>query len=256
MNTGTCKNCDQATTGHYCSNCGQKTNTIRLNWHFVQEELKYTFLHINKGLLYTVKELYHKPGETIRGFIEGKRIRHYKPILLVFVLAGVYSVLNHYIDYSKLTHVTSSAKLQQGVAVGPEFMEKLMSHYALIELSFIPFLSIWSYLAFKKWGYNYVENIIVNCFASGQRIVYSILTFPITYLFYDTKYFILISGLLGLPVYLLTAWTYYDLYKAHNIGDVVLRIVLFGFLAFMAMVLLVVITVMIVSFSDLKVLNL
>jgi hypothetical protein len=257
MDTINCKNCDENINGNFCSNCGQKTNTVRLNWHFVQEELKYTFLHINKGLLFTIKELYQRPGETIRNFIEGKRVKHYKPVLLVFVLAGVYSVLYHYIDFTKLAHLGAQGKLKKGVSVGPDFMEKITSHYALIELCFIPFLSLWSYLAFKKWGYNYVENIIINCFISGQRIVYSIATFPITYLFYDTKYFINVSWLLGLPIYILTAWTYYSLYKDKDVGEVVLRILLFAFLSFISMIILsIIIVVVVVSLSKNGMLNL
>lgn len=53
------------------------------------DEIKYTFLHVNKGFVYTIKELFTRPGQSIKEFIEGKRIKHYKPLLLVFVLAGI-----------------------------------------------------------------------------------------------------------------------------------------------------------------------
>ena len=48
-------------------------------------------------------------------------------------------------------------------------MTWMFSHYALFEILALPIVSFLSWLSFKKWGYNYIENIIINCFAGGQR---------------------------------------------------------------------------------------
>ena len=94
MHHNLCKNCEHTHEGNFCSSCGQKTNTKTLDWHYILDELKYTFLHINGGLLYTSKQLLTRPGDMTREFIEGKRVKHYKPILLVFVLSGIAAFLN------------------------------------------------------------------------------------------------------------------------------------------------------------------
>ena len=244
-----CKNCDNEHEKNFCSHCGQKTNTVRLNWHFVKDELEYTFLHINKGLLYTAKHLFTNPGETIRDYIDGKRVQHYKPILLVFVLAGLTGLLTHFIGIEKLVPIATepTAKMKAGFTFGKETMDWMLSHYAIIELSLIPLISLCSYFAFKKWGYNYIENIIINCFASGQRLLFGIAIFPIEYLFSSSKYFMDIASILSLSTYLLTIWTYYKIYEKKEIGEFILRVLLFGFL-FVVIIILVAIIGIIAAF--------
>lgn len=191
MNQQLCKNCQHTFENNFCSNCGQKTTTTRLNWHFVKDELQYTFLHFNKGLLFTAKELFKRPGETIRDYIDGKRVQHYKPILLVFVLAGLTAFLSHYIDIEKIIPTSSS---NSALSV-PKYLDRMISHYAFIELGLIPIISLCSYFAFKKWGYNYIENIVINCFASAQRLLFGIAIFPIEYFGSSSKYFPIIAFL-------------------------------------------------------------
>ena len=247
MNHHLCKNCQHTFEGNFCSNCGQKTNTTRLNWHFVKEELQYTFLHINKGLLYTAKQLFTKPGETIRDYIDGKRVQHYKPILLVFVLAGLSGLLTHYIGIDKLMPVAdSNVKMKSGFTFGKESFEWMLTHYAIIELGLVPIISLCSYLAFKKWGYNYIENIIINCFASGQRLLFGIAVFPIMYFASSSKYFMTISTFLSLPTYLLTVWTYYKIYDKKVVGDFILRFLFFAFLFGLFFVLAIIIAIIVV----------
>lgn len=53
------------------------------------DEIQYTFLHTNKGLLYSIKHILKNPGNTAREFIDGNRVNHYKPILLTFLLGGI-----------------------------------------------------------------------------------------------------------------------------------------------------------------------
>ena len=79
-----------------------KSTNREIEFAFLIDEIKYTYLYVNKGLLFTAKELFTRPGHTIREFIEGKRVNHYKPILLVFVLAGVEGLLNHYLPLKEM----------------------------------------------------------------------------------------------------------------------------------------------------------
>ena len=241
MQSQFCKNCNHINEKNFCSNCGQKTNTVRLNWHFVKDELEYTFLHINKGLLYTAKHLFTNPGQTIRDYIDGKRVQHYKPILLVFVLAGLTGFLTHYIGFEKFMPKNDVVKnTKDGVAFVKETMDWIFSHYAIVELGLIPIISLCSYLAFKKSGYNYIENIIINCFASGQRLLFGIAIFPIEYLLRYSSHFMTIVSILSFPTYLLTIWTYYKIYEKKGIGSFISRLLLF-FLALIGVFILIII---------------
>ena len=98
----TCKNCDQTYSGHFCNNCGQPADTHKLNLHFIMHDIQHAFFHFDKGVLFTAKELFTRPGDSIREFIEGKRVKHFKPISLVIILATLYGVLRHLFHFSVL----------------------------------------------------------------------------------------------------------------------------------------------------------
>lgn len=232
-----CKNCEHVFEGNFCNHCGQKSKTERLDFHYLQDEIKYTFLHINKGLLYSVKQLIIRPADTVREFIEGKRIGHYKPILLLVVLAGVNGLLYHYFInigdiFKESKAIMIGGSNGQNEDITKEVMDWIYAHYSLFEIVQLPFVSLASYLSFKKYGYNYIENIIINSFAASQRLVYSIIIFPLIYLASKTSHFILITNLVSLPVFFISIWFYIKLFKNKVIGDVIVRLLLFMFLAF------------------------
>lgn len=239
-----CKNCEHLFQGNYCSNCGQKTNTVRLNWHYVQDELKYTFLHVNKGLLYTIKQLFTRPGDTVREFLEGKRVHHYKPILLLFVLAGINGLLMHFLPAEEFMYPQgSSAQATKQMQQGKIFYEWLTKHYAMYELLVLPLYALCSWLAFKKFGYNYIENIIINCFATSQRLVIGMLFFPLQYLLKSSPYLMAVSFLTMVPTLGYTVWMILQLYNKQDPGTVILRMLLFVFNLVVSFFLLLVLTI-------------
>lgn len=246
-----CKNCEQSSSGNYCSNCGQKTNTVRLNWKYIQEEMKYTFLHINKGFLYTAKELFTRPGDTVREFIEGKRIQHYKPILLLFVLAGINGLLMHFFPAEEFvynTQPTNSIAASRQIELTNKIMGFMSKNYTLYELFMLPIYALCSWLAFKKFGYNYIENIILNCYATSQRLMIGIFFFPLQLLMLKTKYFVVFSFITIIPAIGYSVWMILQLYKKENSGALVLRMLLFAFNLCVCFLLLFIISIVVVVF--------
>lgn len=229
-----CKNCQQMHQDNFCSHCGQKTKTVRLNWNYIKDEANYTLLHFNKGLLFTIKELFTRPGDTIREFIDGKRINHYKPLLLVFVLAGVSGFLSLQMDMNAMMDMhKGNPNLNSKVMTAySEMMHKMFAHYAFLEILALPLVSFVSWLSFKKWGYNYIENIIINCFATGQRLVFSI-TCILIYMITPKSMMVTIMVISSFVTFGLTIWTYASLYKDKPLSSRILRILLFFFLLFL-----------------------
>jgi hypothetical protein len=243
MNLHLCKNCEHTFEGNFCSNCGQKTNTKRLDWNYIFDELKYTFLHINGGLLFTCKQLLTRPGDMVREFIEGKRVKHYKPILLVFVLAGITTLLLH---YSGDMELLGKLKQQKNNPFNPKLYAELVSkYYTYIQLASIPIISLCTWLGFKKWGYNYIENIIINSFVVAQSLIIGILVTPLKNLFIGTDSFLLVTSLLSLLSIIFPIWLYLQLYKSKDLGFLILRMIWSGFLFFSLFVISIIIGVVI-----------
>ena len=201
----TCKNCDQNYSGHFCNNCGQPADTHKLNLHFILHDIQHAFFHFDKGVLFTAKELFTRPGNSIREFIEGKRVKHFKPISLVIILATLYGVLRHLFHFSVLDKKAVSEI--QGVEY-ESLNEWISHHYYWIILLSIPMFSLASYLVFRKQGYNFIEHFVLNAYMASQRLILRIAIFPITKYYTESSYNKLFVDILMLMDIVLIFWTY------------------------------------------------
>lgn len=170
----TCKNCKHTFTGHYCSNCGQPASTHKINMHFLWHDIQHDLLHFDKGIAYSLKQLFTRPGHSVREFIEGKRVRHFKPLSLVIVLATLYGVLYHYFHINMFPETNEDSLMNFN-----EFNEWTSTHYSWVIIATIPFYTIGTYVVFRKQGYNFFEFFVLNTFKAAQRLFVQVLTFPI-----------------------------------------------------------------------------
>ncbi|HEU0137879.1 MAG TPA: DUF3667 domain-containing protein [Flavobacterium sp.] len=233
-----CKNCNYDFAGNYCPDCGQKAKTEQINWKYLQDEFKYTFLHINGGFFYTIKELLTRPGHAIREFLEGKRVRHYKPILLLFVLAGLYGFLLHYIDYAKILTVQSDKTNPIDTMA---FYEWMRNNYSFVEIALLPLIAFTSWLAFRKWKYNFIEHLILNAFIAAQRLIITLMFYPLMLIFDSPSGYTIIFGILSSCTLLATGWSYMQFYDDHPAGPTILRVLLMSVYFIMLVLLLTVI---------------
>lgn len=201
-----CKNCNQHFKGHYCSNCGQPADTHKLNFHFLMHEIQHGLVHFDKGVLYSAKQLFTRPGDTIREFIEGKRIKHFKPISLVVVLATLYGLLYHYFDINTIVD-TSSNSTTDPVFNLKKINEWMATHTSSLTLASIPLYTLGTYIAFRKQGYNYIEYFILNTFKASQRLFVDLALFPLLYYFNGTPNIKTITTILYVIDIILIYWT-------------------------------------------------
>ncbi|MCU7614672.1 DUF3667 domain-containing protein [Chryseobacterium sp. GMJ5] len=166
----TCKNCGHIFEGRYCNHCGQSANTHRIDAQFLWEDIEHGLLHYDKGILYTAKQLFLKPGYVIKDYIAGKRVHHFRPISLAIVLATLYALVYH------LTHVNLIVK---GSENSEAIFEKIIEHYYWFVFITIPIFALSTSLFFKKAGYNFWEYFIFEALKVSQRLIVHILFLPI-----------------------------------------------------------------------------
>lgn len=230
----TCKNCDTQFEGKFCCNCGQAASTKRLDIKSVWHDIQHGLLHIDKGVFYTLIQLFTRPGHSIREYLEGKRIKHFKPLSLVIILATIYALLNHYlhIDLVEDNKNTISFKIfglgvdfqitqGQNKPLVAEIKDYIETHFALFQLLFLPFFAGASMLAFRKKGYNYIEHLVINAFLRGQALIFGMLLLPFVY-------FGIISSELNYNILLLLQissiiWAFIQLFNADTKAWVVKR---------------------------------
>ena len=94
-----CANCGRAIDGaeqKFCPACGQPTPASRIDWRFMRHEFEHTVLQMDRGILYSLRNLMLRPGHFIRDYIEGRRARHVKPLMLIMILAAALVFLARY----------------------------------------------------------------------------------------------------------------------------------------------------------------
>jgi len=156
-----CKNCKQNFKGKFCNNCGQSAETHDINTHFLWHDIQHGLLHFDNGIFYTIKQLFTRPGYSIKEFIEGQRVKHFKPVSLVIVLAGIYGFVIHYFNIADLI-VVKMDDTSGKVIDSEKVVNWISSHYAFTTLLLLPITSLATYLAFKKEKYNYIQHFVIR----------------------------------------------------------------------------------------------
>lgn len=78
-----CKNCSQLVDGTFCKACGQNIKVTRIDLPNFLTEVSDSVFQINRGLFYTIKQLFTRPEYSISKFLNGK-----EKIILTFSLLG------------------------------------------------------------------------------------------------------------------------------------------------------------------------
>lgn len=175
-----CKNCGNPLGGKFCSTCGQSAQVGRISFPNLIHEVSESLFQVNRGFFFTLKELFIRPGKTLTEFINGKRKDHFKPIAYVLTWSTLYFLTvqitnqNTWID-DAITGWMNGAKEETQTEQLPRSIIWLKSNYAYATLLLLPVFSFGSYLAFRRFGKNYFEHLVINSYITGQQaIIYSL----------------------------------------------------------------------------------
>jgi hypothetical protein len=171
-----CKNCGALTSGNFCANCGQKASIGRITWTNFIHEVTESVFQVNRGLIYTAKELFVRPGITLRGFLSGQRKNHFKPIAYALVLSTIYYIISQFTESETFINdaITgfNNAELRiKGPNARNAIMQWMDSHYAYATLLLLPLYALASFLAFLGSGFNYLEHVVINAYLIGQQAI-------------------------------------------------------------------------------------
>jgi Protein of unknown function (DUF3667) len=162
-----CKNCHTFFEGNYCNNCGQEGDEKRFKLSNITETFIHGFYHVHGGLLFTMKELFIRPGEMLRGYISGKRVVYLNPftyLVLVCLVGGfVYK-------WSGIPEHVNEILLASGETI--KFTAKHLSYRVLLT---IPTYALMSSFVYKSFNYNYAEHLIISTFLMSQSMVFMIM---------------------------------------------------------------------------------
>lgn len=197
LDSSRCANCDRAIDGtdqKFCPACGQPTPAHRIDWHFLGHELEHSVLHMDRGILYTLKNLMLRPGHLIRDYIDGRRVHHVKPLLLTMVSAAFVVFLTNYLSggdvmgaafsrgFADATRGGGDAKFDPApIFAAFEAVNTWTNHhYAAVTLMLLPLEAAAFKLAFWRWrNLNYPEWLVITAFINAQSLIVWGLSIPL-----------------------------------------------------------------------------
>ncbi|HQU85590.1 MAG TPA: DUF3667 domain-containing protein [Pyrinomonadaceae bacterium] len=202
----TCLNCENEFEGSFCNLCGQKAATHRFTMHEWLHEIPHSLWHVDSGFFVTMKTLFLRHGNAIREYLQGKRKLLFSPFLYVLILCGVYVVASHFLIHKPETEPSEIKTL----AEAQRYIEE--HYYKILVVAMIIPVTIGSYLAYLRSGFNFAENLVLNAYLTGQLVIADIIVMAISTTSLDEDHKVIFKSIeffLKYPYWILTYWSFF-----------------------------------------------
>lgn len=214
-----CLNCTAPVTNNYCANCGQKSSTHRYSVkHFIVHDFVHGVWHVDKGILFTLKALFTRPGHSVREYIQGKRVPFFSFITLILLILTVSGLIAPY------AHGSMSDLMPKGSKIMMNDLEKFISHYPkLILIIAIPIYSCFSFMWFRKAKLNFSEHLVLNSYRVIVELILGLFVSALTIFYHNTQVLLfLYFGVMSILGIVYSVWFYYQFFSAFNYSKIVL----------------------------------
>ena len=94
-NEHVCNNCGHTFRGNYCPVCSQSARHGRITWLAIWQGIAQLWGIESRSAVYTLWQLFLRPGYLVRDYISGKRQVSYPPVKLLFILAAVVTLARY-----------------------------------------------------------------------------------------------------------------------------------------------------------------
>lgn len=169
-----CLNCGNAFDSPYCGQCGQKGSTHRLSIrHFLEHDLVHGIWHVDKGLLFTMQQLFTRPGRFVHDYVAGKRTKAFNAVTLLVICIGLLLYLS---DWSgQMAESIQELRTEHASPRVIAVFHFLDHYFKWIILSLIPVFSWCSFLIFRRQKYFYTEHLVINSYLFAGFLILAIL---------------------------------------------------------------------------------
>lgn len=210
-----CKNCGNRFEGKYCNQCGQSIAerlTIRTLWTLVVEDI----FEIDGGLVYTTRQLCINSGTTAIDYINGVRKKYYSPLKYLIFWTAILFIVSRLIGHERTNLSILEILQKKTIPFSEESLsdylkihrEVIFAHTDIFFLGAVPFLSLLSYIIYRKQKLFITELSVPYLYLCGQIAFILVITLPIILLLGEGSYTPLIS--------LKLLAVYYLVFKIHR----------------------------------------
>lgn len=221
MNTETtslaaCLNCGTSPAGLYCQACGQRTGLPRFTFGRLLREVPHAIFHVDRGLFATIKALALRPGTTMRGYLDGQRVRFFNPLTMMVLAAGLSALLFSTYPFH---FPIDSGSLPTGVAEKyQEFNRLNFKFYSFSLIFYLPALACITWLCFlglpAARARNYGEHLVINAYIMAFTSIVLVALFPLFVILNRTPAFFPVWSALALAFFVYHGVALYLTFKS------------------------------------------
>lgn len=215
-----CANCSAKLQGAYCHNCGQKRMINRLSLKSVFSAIFKKIFDIESGLLFTIKEMFLRPGKVVQDYIQGGQMKYAKPVQFFFLTTALVFLA---FGFSELYQENVNA-FKEGFQLGysgddksiPPYLQQLINRMVLwikdvrtFIISSIPVYALVFKWMFRKAKLNYAEHFVFMLYITAMS---NLVSLPFFLLGAYVKTIMVTVGTIASLVY--AVWAINRFYKA------------------------------------------
>lgn len=235
---GFCLNCHSELHGKYCAHCGQKASTKRIKFKYFLTDILGRVIQLERGMLFTIKEILLRPGKSALDYISGKRIAYVNIFLMTLFALGVFVLAVKY-DFKLRSWYGEEAPELETNEAGELIVNFFKANFRYVIVSFIPAFGLSSIIFFRRKKLNYSEHAVLSAFTLLGVFILLVVNIVVGYTepFIGTEVYYWISNIFGilLPCYIIYA--YYNAFgKDYTIMGFSWRMLLFMSLNFILIV--------------------
>ncbi len=219
-----CLNCGHIALKKHCPQCGQKTSTHRFSLASIFDyAVINAYFSLNAGLIFTIKELFLRPGHAVREYLQGKRAKYLNAFSLFLVMLA-FSLL-----------ISSFIKDNNNDIARSVYTQLRRDYPRLMVAAEIPVLSVIMLLCFRKIKFNFAEHLVAATYFSAIMLFLGTLLDFFDF-FKIEKTTIIFALLVGIHISLRLGYMFYFYYqlfatsglkKVFIVSRIMLSIILF-----------------------------
>jgi Protein of unknown function (DUF3667) len=169
-------NCATPLLGPHCHACGQRGEAQRFTLRRLLHEIPHAIFHVDHGFPATLRALATRPGQTIREYLDGKRVRYFNPLTMLVILGGLCAL-----GYSKYPFdfklLASNLPAEQR-ADYTKTIRMLFEYYTLSMVLQLPVAAAITSVLFRRRGRNYGEHLVANAYIFAFMSLIGLLALP------------------------------------------------------------------------------
>lgn len=167
---GGCTNCGASCAGEFCAGCGQRAVLDRLTVRGIVKQVAHDVLNLDRGLLFTGLELTRRPGDAIRDYVQGKRVRYTGPVKYFIVTLAVTTFATTQLGVMNEAGAGMVERMGDAAPVTAERASRFMSQWMTLFMALgVPFTAAVTARLFRRARMTYAEHLVLNLYTYGHQ---------------------------------------------------------------------------------------